>query len=141
MSQNYQTADDSDRRGLIRRLERPGGTSGGLGSFLIGGAMAVAGIYLIMQKVQVSSGYWPWWGQHTFGLTLVPLLFGIGFLFFDGRSIIGWLLSGAGLIIILAGILLNLRMYVPQTSLFDFLLMFVLFVGGLGLMARSLRSL
>ena len=74
------------------------------------------------------------------GLSLLPLLIGIGFLFFDGRSVAGWALTAIGAIIILAGIIANLRIYFRATSLFDTLVMLGLLAGGLGLIARSLRA-
>lgn len=122
------------------KVKGAGGTSGGIGSFLLGLGLALAGAYLLLDRVQVTIGYWLWWGPSSFGLTLVPLLLGIGLLFFNGRSIAGWVLSGGGVIIVFAGILTNLRLILVRTSLFEFLVMCVLFVGGLGLIARSLRS-
>jgi uncharacterized protein len=122
------------------RFRGAGGTPGGLGEFLIGFAMAVAGGYLLTQQVTVTSGYWHLWGYNAFGLSLVPLLFGVALLFFNGRSVIGWLLLIAGAVIVLAGILMNLEIYFRSTSLFNTLLMLVLLFGGLGLVARSLRS-
>lgn len=127
-------------RGSSRHFEGPGGTPGGLGLFLFGLALSIAGGYLILNHAQVTSGYWYWWGANTFGLTLIPLVIGIGLLFFNGKSIAGWLLTGGGAVIILVGIIANLRIYVPQISLFNIILMLTLFVGGLGLMARSLKS-
>ncbi|HJQ22271.1 MAG TPA: hypothetical protein VKA60_00055 [Blastocatellia bacterium] len=117
----------------------PGGTPGGTGMFLFGLALAIAGGYLIMNQVQVTSGYWHWWGTNTFGLTLLPLVIGIGLLFFNGRSIAGWLLAGGGAVIIFVGILSNLQIYFQQTSLFNTILMLTLFAAGLGLMARALK--
>jgi multisubunit Na+/H+ antiporter MnhF subunit len=108
--------------------------------FIFGLALAIAGGYLIMNQVQVTSGYWHWWGTNTFGLTLIPLVLGIGLLFFNGRSIAGWVLAGGGLVIIFVGILANLEIYFRQTSLFNVILMLTLFAAGLGLMARSLKS-
>jgi hypothetical protein len=119
----------------------PGGTPGGLGSFLFGLALAIAGGYLILRQVQVTSGYWHWWGTNTFGLTLIPLVIGIGLLFFNGKSIAGWLLAGGGAVIIFVGILANLEIYFLTTSLFNTILMLTLFAGGLGLMARSFRRI
>lgn len=116
-----------------------GGTPGGLGSFLGGSAMVVTGSYLLLTRVTVSSGLWHLWGYNAFGLSLLPLLIGIGLLFFDGRSPIGWLLTAAGALIIVVGIIANLHVYFRPTSLFDTLLMLVLLVGGIGLVARSLR--
>jgi hypothetical protein len=116
-----------------------GGTPGGIGTFFLGLGMAAAGGYLLTQQVTVTSGFWSWLGGHTFGLTLVPLLLGIGFLFFDGKSVAGWVLTGAGAIFILAGILMNLSIYFVPTSLFNTLIMLTLLAGGLGLVARSIR--
>lgn len=117
-----------------------GGTPGGLGTFLAGSAMVVAGGYLLLTRVTVSSGLWMLWGYNAFGLSLVPLLVGIGILFFDGRSLIGWVLTAAGALIILVGIIANLHVYFMPTSLFDTLLILGLLAGGLGLVARSLRA-
>jgi hypothetical protein len=123
------------------RLSRgAGGTSGGVGEFLLGLGMAAAGAYLLTQRVTVTSGYWSLWGYNAFGLSLLPLLFGIGILFFDGRSIAGWLLTFVGVVIILAGIIMNLGVYFQPTSLFNTLVMLVLLAGGIGLVARSLRA-
>jgi hypothetical protein len=120
-------------------MKGAGGTPGGVGSFLAGLAMVVAGGYLLLTRVTVTSGLWQFWGYNAFGLSMVPLLIGIGLLFFDGRSVAGWLLTAAGVIIILAGIIANLQVYFRPTSLFDTLLILVLLAGGLGLVARSLR--
>ena len=122
------------------KLRGAGGTPGGVGEFMGGLAMAVAGGYLLTNQVSVTSGYWRPWGYNGFGLSLIPLLIGLGMVFFNGRSIIGWLLTLAGAVIILVGILTNLDIYFRETSLFNTILMLVLLAGGIGLIARSLRS-
>lgn len=131
-----------DTEEFEREMKRrgAGGTPGGVGEFLVGLAMAVGGGYLLTTQVQVTTGYWHVWGYNAFGLSLVPLLFGVGLLFFNGRSRLGWLLTFAGAVIIFVGILMNLEIYFRQTSLFNTLLMLVLLVGGIGLIGRSLRS-
>jgi hypothetical protein len=116
-----------------------GGTEGGVGLFLVGLAMAVGGAYLLTQQVMVTTGFWGWFGPSTFGLSLLPLIVGIGILFFDGRSVLGWALAAGGAVIIFLGILMNLRVYFAPTSLFNTLVMLALLAGGLGLVARSLR--
>jgi uncharacterized protein len=88
----------------------------------------------------VTTGFWALWGYNAFGLTLVPLLLGIGWLFSDGRSPFGWLLVILGMAIIFVGVIANLHIYFHPTSLFNTLIMLGLLVGGLGLIARSLRS-
>jgi|SRR5688500_11236022 hypothetical protein len=117
-----------------------GGTSGGLGEFFAGLAMIVGGGYLLLNQVTVTSSFWRLWGYNAFGISLIPLLVGIGLLFFDGRSKLGWLLTAAGALIILLGILTNLTIFFRPTSLFNTLMMLGLLAGGLGLVARSLRS-
>ena len=129
-------ADDS----APRKFQGPGGTPGGLGMFIFGLALAIAGGYLIMNQVQVTSGFWHWWGTNTFGLTLIPLVIGLGLLFFDGRSIAGWVLAGGGAVIIFVGILANLQIFFTPTSLFNVILMLAMFAAGLGLMARAVKS-
>jgi len=133
--------DDLDRRlGATRgrRLKDVGGTSGGLGSFVLGAVMAVGGGYLLLNQVTVSTGYWQFFGYNAFGLSLVPLLLGILLLFYNGKGMLGWLLVVGGLVIIAAGILANLTIFFHPTSLFNTLIMLTLLVGGLGLIARSL---
>ena len=117
-----------------------GGTPGGLGEFFAGLAMTAGGGYLLLNQVTVTTGFWQLWGYNAFGISLIPLLIGIGLLFFDGRSKLGWLLTAAGALVILLGILTNLTIFFRPTSLFNTLIMLGLLAGGLGLIARSLRS-
>jgi len=117
-----------------------GGTPGGLGEFFFGLAMAVGGGYLLMNQVTVSSGYWTLWGYNAFGISLIPLLIGVGLLFFDGRSKIGWLLTACGALVILLGIITNLTIFFRPTSLYHTLIILVLLAGGLGMIVRSLRT-
>ena len=123
-------------------LRDVGGTKGGLVHFLVGLAMTVLGGYLLLDRVTVHGGYWSFFGSAgtSFGITMIPLLFGVGLLFYNGRSVLGWLLAGGGAVVILAGIIANLRIHFQSTSLFATLTMLVLLAGGLGLIARSLRA-
>ncbi|MGE3536777.1 MAG: hypothetical protein AB7N91_04965 [Candidatus Tectimicrobiota bacterium] len=123
-----------------RRLRGAGGTPGGLGTFFLGLMMAVAGGYLLLNQVTVTSSAWYLWGYHATGLSWLPLLWGIGLLFFNGRSRAGWLLTLAGVVIIFVSVIARLDIYFRPTSLFNTLCMLILLVGGVGLVARSLRS-
>ena len=102
--------------------------------------MAVVGVYLLLNQVQVTTAFWSFGRFGGFGPTLLPLLVGVAFLFYNGKSFIGWLLTGLGLAIILAGILMNMDIYFRQTTLFNTIVMLGLLFGGVGLIARSLRS-
>jgi hypothetical protein len=117
-----------------------GGTPGGIRHFLLGFIMACVGGYLLCNQVMVMGSYWSFYGANTFGITLLPMLFGIGILFWNGRSAIGWLLTAAGALFIVAGVIANLHIYFRPASLFETLVMLTLLVGGLGLIARSMRA-
>ena len=124
----------------IDDLKNVGGTSGGLVEFLIGLTMTVAGAYMLISRVIVTSAFWNWGGYNTFGLTLVPLILGIAFVFFNGRSLIGWLLVFISVVFIGSGILMNLQIYFQPTSLFNTIIMLVLFAGGIGLIAKAVMK-
>ncbi len=122
-----------------RSLSDVGGTPGGLGHFLIGFAMVCVGGYLLTNQVSVVGSYWNFYGTNTFGITLIPMLIGVALLFWSGRSVVGWLLTIAGALFILAGVIANMHIYFQPTSLFNTLVMLVMLLGGLGLIARALR--
>jgi hypothetical protein len=123
-----------------RSLRDVGGTPGGLGHFLIGFAMTCLGGYLLANQVTVGGSYWNFYGANTFGITLIPMLAGVGVLFWNGKSVIGWLLTIAGALFILGGVLANMQIYFRPTSLFNTVVMLVLLVGGLGLIARAMHA-
>jgi hypothetical protein len=117
-----------------------GGTPGGLPQFFLGLGLAVVGAYLLTKQVTVQTGYWTLGGYNAFGLSLIPFILGIGLLFFNSRSIWGFFLLSGGVLIIAAGILLNLTIYFQPTSLFNTLLMLGMTAAGVGLVLRALKS-
>ena len=121
-----------------RRYTDVGGTRGGLGDFLLGCIMTCLGAYLLSNQVVVAGGYWNFYGTNAFGITLLPMLIGIGILFWKGRSIVGWVLTAAGAIFIFAGVIANMHIYFQPGTLFHTIVMLVLLVGGLGLIARAM---
>ena len=67
---------------------QPGGTPGGAGSFFAGLVMMAVGVYMVFDRVTVHTSFWRFFGGPgtSFGITLLPLLAGIGFLTFNGKS-------------------------------------------------------
>jgi hypothetical protein len=122
-------------------IQNVGGTPGGTRTFLLGLIMTIVGGYLLFHQVQVNGGYWSFdWaggGGRSFGITLLPLLFGIGILFANGKSLVGRFLTFGGALVIVVGIVANLDIHFQQTSLWNTLTMLVLLVGGIGLIVRS----
>ena len=82
-----------------------------LASFLIGLVLLGAGIFWVLNSFVVSFSWgslWGGFGMNTSlatGLMLVPLLIGIGLLFFLDRKWIGWLVTAIGLLAILVTLL------------------------------------
>src|SRR5437868_5241344 len=108
-----------------------GGTPGGIGEFVIGFVMACVGGYLLSNQVMVVGSYWSFYGANTFGITLLPMLLGVAMLFWNGRSVLGWILTAAGGLFIVAGVIANMHIYFQPTTLFNTILMLILLVGGL----------
>ena len=109
--------------------------------------MTSAGFYLLLSNIVVTNA----WNGFSLGLyqfgtinvtsggILIPVLIGIGLVFFNGRSLLGWLLCGGGLAALLAGVIMSTHFHFRSISLFDLLVIFILTFGGLGLVLRSLR--
>jgi hypothetical protein len=113
-----------------RSLHDAGGTPGGLSHFLIGFAMACVGGYLLSNQLAVVGSYWSFYGASTFGITLLPMLIGVGILFWSGRNLVGWLLAIAGALFILAGLIANMHIYIRPASLFNTLVMLIFGFGN-----------
>ncbi|HEX7598790.1 MAG TPA: hypothetical protein VF518_11290, partial [Polyangia bacterium] len=101
------------------------------------------GFYLLFSHVQVHSSYWNFMGlggaSRSFGISLIPLLFGVGMLFVNGKSALAWFLAVGGLLFILAGILVNLDIYFQPATLMNTLIMLCMIAAGLGLIVKGLR--
>lgn len=130
----------NDLDALKGRKRPPKGT---LSQFLLGLAMSVAGGYMLLTQVQVGTG--GFWGRTylggvtPFGATMILFILGVVLLFYDSDKIWGWVLAGGSLVIVLIGLIANLRIYMASTPFYVLLVMLVLLFGGLGLMLRALR--
>ena len=111
-------------------------------TFLVGLAMLVAGLFWLTSMMQVTT----MWGAGfriggtnvPSGLTLVPLIAGIVWIFFNPKAVGAKILCAVVVIIIIASIIMSVRFHVPRVSLFEFILVFVGIAGGAGLIARVL---
>ena len=132
--------NDKDKHGA-------GGTPGGLFEFFIGLVMILVGGWLFLSRIVVTTmgfGFGFGWGGrayavNNFGVALIPMMIGIGILFFSGKNFIGWVLTVGGFLIIIVGILINLRIYFEPTNLVTTILILGTFAGGIGLVARALQ--
>jgi uncharacterized protein len=125
-----------------------GGTPGGLGRFLLGLVMIIAGGYLFLNSIRVYNFFSMGYSLYAFGpvrlttgMTLIPLALGIGMVFYNARSWIGWLLLLGSLVAICVGVIASIQFSLTSMSLFDLLVILVLLIGGFGLFLSSLRPL
>lgn len=124
-----------------------GGTPGGLGRFFLGLAMMLSGGYLFLNAIRVHHffslghamfAYGP--VRFTTGMILIPMVIGIGMIFYNARNWLGWLLTLGSLAALCVGVIASIQFSLSGMSLFDLLVILVLFIGGLGLFLGSLRS-
>jgi hypothetical protein len=128
-------------------MQGAGGTSGGSGQFLLGLVMMCGGFYLLLNNVIVSSTFGlgsRLFGIGGFGVTggiiLVPLVIGIGMIFYNARSYLGWLIAIASFFAMVFGVISSVSLDLRTMSAFYLITVLVLAFGGLGLFLGSLRS-
>ncbi len=130
-----------------------GGTSGGVGRYLAGLLMMVVGTYLFLSKIMVTTGAFSrgfGMGSHLYslgggygvtgGMILIPFIIGVVMIFWNSKNILGWLLTGASVVALIAGIIINIRMTLVPMSAFDIMTLLVLIAGGAGMFFSSLRN-
>ena len=133
------------------KITGAGGTPGGIGSFIIGFIMMCTGFYLLLQSIVIMHPWGLGMGLYSFmafggpvsitsGMLLVPIMIGIGIIFFNARNIIGWALALCSLAALIVGVLVNIQFTLRAMTFFDLLAIFILSIGGLGLFLRSLMS-
>tara|TARA_R110001583_G_scaffold6421_3_gene32504 strand:- start:673 stop:1086 length:414 start_codon:yes stop_codon:yes gene_type:complete len=129
-------------------MKGAGGTSGGIGQFFIGLVMMCGGFYMLLNAIKVTSSFG--FSSHlyqlgSFGLTsgmvMIPFMFGVGIMFYNGRNILGWLLTFGSLVALIFGVISSINFRFSYMSAFDLIVILVLSVGGLGLFLRSLKAI
>ncbi len=129
-----------------------GGTRGGELQFFLGIAMMCGGFYMLFNSMIVNAhfglgyrlySFGAFGGQYgiTGGMILIPFLIGVGFIFYNFKSLIGWILAIGSLVAMLFGVLSTLNISFRTMTAFDLIVILVLSFGGLGLFLNSLRPL
>lgn len=108
--------------------------------FYIGVILMAAGVFFLLNKAVVHSGFYGWTigGVNiSTGLVVIPLMIGIIWLFNNPKSIIARLITIAGSIFVIVSIIMNMRISFRTTSMFDYVLMTMLMAAGIGLLLKS----
>lgn len=133
-------------------MKGAGGTSGGIGQFFIGLLMMCGGFYLLLNAISVTSsfnfssrlfGFAAMGGNVgiTGGMIMIPFIFGIGFIFYDSKKLIGWLLTIGSLTALIFGVVSSVKFNLRTMSAFELIMIFTLAIGGVGLFLRSLKKI
>ena len=128
-----------------------GGTSGGLGHFLIGLIMMCSGFYLLLNSIVVTSSFGMGMNLYGFsargstysitsGMVMIPFMFGVGLIFYNSKNWIGWILASGSIVALIVGVITSIRFSMRAMSAFDLIIILVLAIGGVGLFLRSLKS-
>jgi len=126
------------------------GQRGSAGNIIIGFLMMCAGFYLLLHAIVITESFFLGAGlyrlsymggmQVTGGMLLIPLLIGIGIIFYNTSNLLGWALAGGSLAALIVGVIVNTHLSLRSMSLFELLMIFVLAFGGLGLFLRGYRD-
>lgn len=126
-------------------MKGAGGTPGGVVTFLVGLIMACGGFYLLLNSIVVRANFGLGYRVYSFGgygitsgMIMIPFLFGVGMIFYDRRSSLGWLLTVGSLVALIFGVLASVQFRMRGMSAFDLMVILVLAFGGVGLLLRSL---
>ena len=133
-------------------MKGAGGSSGGIGHFFIGLIMMCGGFYMLFNAITVSSsfglgsrlyGFSAMGGSYgiTGGMVLIPFIFGIGFVFFNAKNWLGWLLTLGSASALIFGVISSVRFNLRTMTAFELIVILVLAIGGLGLFLRSLKAI
>lgn len=128
-------------------MQGAGGTKGGIGQFFIGLVMMIAGFYLLLNSISVSSNFGFGYSLYNIGgfninsgTVMFPFIFGIGIIFYNSKNPLGWLLTMGSLVALIFGVIASIRFNFRGMSAFDLISILVLAIGGLGLFLRSLKN-
>ena len=69
---------------------------------------------------------------------LLQFFIGVILLFFCDRRIYGWIVTALGLAIIVLAIIMSIQIRFTRTTMFEFVMMFLLIGGGCGLLLKVL---
>lgn len=106
---------------------------GGLGLILVG-------ILMLFQHIRVGTSFFQMLGLggQGFGLIILPLLLGIGWMIYDSKSRVAWLITAASCALIFFSVILSLVMTFPQMTLLSLVMMLLPFAFGGALLLKGM---
>jgi len=128
-------------------MQGAGGSSGGVGQFFVGFVMMCGGLFMLFNAIQVTSSFGMGMRMYGFGgysvtsgMIMIPFIFGVGFMFYNSKNPIGWMLTVGSLVALVFGVISSIQFTFQAMSAFNLITILVLSVGGIGLLLNSLRA-
>ncbi|MBC7489925.1 hypothetical protein AAKU61_003796 [Undibacterium sp. GrIS 1.2] len=132
-------------------MQGAGGSEGGVGKFFIGLFMMCGGFYMLFNAVMVQSSFSLGYGMYglqafgsnvnvTSGMIMIPFIIGIAMIFYNVKSLLGWILAFGSLGALIFGVIASLHFNLRSMSLFELIVILILAFGGLALFLSSMRS-
>ena len=107
--------------------------------FVIGAVLLAIGVFILSRKIVVTSGFFGYtlWGFHMgFGLVILPLIFGVIWMFYNPKSIWAKILSALGAIFIIVSVIMNTGIHLVSMTLYDYVIIIGMIAAGIGLLLR-----
>lgn len=124
---------------------------GSLSALFLGFVMMCIGGYLLLHSIIVTQSFTFGMGLYTFsglggmtitsGMILIPMLIGVGMLFYKPDNLLAWALALGSLAALIGGVIVSTHFSLRSMSLFELLTILILLVGGLGLFLRAYAGL
>ena len=110
------------------------------GAYFAGILSILAGVILVFQHVRVGSGLLAMLGMGSggFALLFLPLLIGIGMMFYDSKSKWGWIITALSCVFLILATLATLTITFPGLSMLQLTIMFLPFPIGGALLVKGL---
>ena len=109
--------------------------------FVIGIILLSVGLFMLSMRVRVYSGWFAGFTIGSFhvasGVVTIPLIIGIVWYVMNTKSILAKWLCILGSIIIVVSIIMSIQINWISSTLFEYLLIFILSAVGLGLILKT----
>jgi hypothetical protein len=106
--------------------------------YFAGIGLLITGLIMVFNHARIGTGFLTAFGAGGFGLVLVPLVIGIGWLIYDAKNKWAWLLTVGTCIAIVFSVLSSLVLNFPQMTLLGMIMMLAPFAAGGALLLKGI---
>jgi uncharacterized membrane-anchored protein len=110
------------------------------GAYFGGIGLILLGLILVFQHVRVGSGLMAMLGMGSggFAILFLPLMIGIGMMFYDSKNKWGWIITSLSCLFLILATMATLTITFPGVNLLTMIVMFLPFALGGALLVKGL---